>query len=293
MSSSNPHPPITMQADHTADPAVAQASPQAAFARQAPMQEEGTMPEDHSMPAPHEQDETLESRTEEYWGTVYSSGREVAFGGIEQSRSVYWTEADEAAYLERVKAKASTMASELLTKAQAEVADIREAARQEGYANGLAEAKEELEVFRSSIAENVASVLSAIEGQCTQVFRNWQEDIVGVARLAVEKATAITISEERTAVLRSLIEQSLATLEDHRIITLRVHPEDEPAITDIMDSTTERRTDIGSWKVLADASITPGGLQLDTGSSLAQSTVESRLAAVDSVLRHLSLPEMP
>ncbi|WP_051257897.1 FliH/SctL family protein [Desulfovibrio cuneatus] len=288
MSSSNPHPPITMPAEPAADPAVAQGSPQAAFAGEAPMPEEG----DTHAPG-EEQGADLESRTEEYWGTVYASGREVAFGGIEQSRSVYWTEADEAAYLERVKSKASAMASELLAKAQAEVADIREAARQEGYTNGLAEAKEELEVFRTSIAENVASVLSAIEGQCTQVFRNWQDDIVGVARLAVEKATAITISEERTAVLRSLIEQSLSALEDHRIITLCVHPEDEPAITDIMQSTTERRTDIGTWKVVADASITPGGLKLDTGSSMAQSTVESRLAAVDSVLRHLSLPEMP
>ena len=58
------------------------------------------------------------------WGTIFSGGREHTLGGLEQSRSTAWSADDEAAYLERVKAKAAAMAERILADGDADLIGI-------------------------------------------------------------------------------------------------------------------------------------------------------------------------
>ncbi len=227
------------------------------------------------------------------WGTVFSMGREHSLGGIERGRSTAWTEADEAAYLERVRDKAARMAAEMLDAARAEAGALREQARQEGYNQGIDEARAELEAFRAGMADSVSAVLSAIEGQCSHIFGQWRSDLVGVARLAVEKITAIELSTERAAILEALLTESVGILEKRRDLVIRVNPEDEPVITDIVALTREKFPDVQAWRVRADAGISPGGMVVESEYSLAEGRVESRRIAVDEVLSHLTLPGTP
>jgi flagellar assembly protein FliH len=113
---------------------------------------------------------------------------------------------------------------------------------------------------------------------------------VGVARLAVERVTAIELSERRGSVLEGLLLEAVALLEKRRELVIRVNPEDEPVIEDIIKTTRERFDDVHSWRVKADASITPGGMEVESESSLAEGRVESRIAAVDQILASLTLP---
>jgi len=225
------------------------------------------------------------------WGTVFSLGREHSLKGLEHSRSTAWTEKDEADYLNRVRAKAGQMAAGMMAEAKTQAEQMREQARQEGYAAGLAEAQGELDAFRAAMADSVSAVLSAIEGQCSHIFEQWREDILGVARLAVERITAVELSERRREVLEGLLLEAVALLEKRRELTIRANPEDEPVIEDIIKITKERFDDVRSWRVKADASITPGGLVVESESSLAEGRVESRIAAVDQILSHLTLPD--
>jgi len=225
------------------------------------------------------------------WGTVFSLGREQALKGFDQARSTSWTEKDEAEYLERVRVKAEQIAAGMIAEAKNQAEQIREEARQDGYAKGLAEAQGELEAFRAAMADSVSAVLSAIEGQCSHIFAQWREDIVGVARLAVERVTAIELSERRGSVLEGLLLEAVALLEKRRELVIRVNPEDEPVIEDIIKTTRERFDDVHSWRVKADASITPGGMVVESESSLAEGRVESRIAAVDQILASLTLPD--
>ena len=225
------------------------------------------------------------------WGTVFSLGREQSLKGLEQSRSMAWTEKDEAEYMERVRAKAGQMASGIIAEANAKAEQIREEARQSGYAAGLNEAQGELDSFRAAMADSVSSVLHAIEGQCSHIFAQWREDIVAMTRLAVERITAVELSERRREVLEGLLLEAIALLEKRRELVIRVSPEDEPVIEDIIKITRERFDDVRSWRVKADASITPGGMVVESESSLAEGRVESRLAAVDQILARLTLPD--
>ncbi|MDR0339457.1 MAG: flagellar assembly protein FliH, partial [Desulfovibrio sp.] len=229
----------------------------------------------------------------EAWGTIFSSSGEHNLGGIEHARSKAWTEQDEAAYLDRVRRKAEQIAADLIAEARAEAENVRRHARQQGYDEGLAEASAELETFRAGMAESVSAVLSAIEGQCSHIFDQWREDITEVARLAVSRVTAIELTEKRREVLEALIIEAVGLLEKRRELTIRVNPEDEPVLNDIVSTTQERFADVKSWRVKADADISPGGMIVESESSLAEGRIESRAAAVDEVLKKLRLPEHP
>jgi len=225
------------------------------------------------------------------WGTVFSLGREQALKGFDLAHSTTWTEKDEAAYLERVRGKAEQIAAGIISEAKTQAEQIREEARQDGYTKGLAEAQGELEAFRAAMADSVSAVLSAIEGQCSHIFTQWREDIVGVARLAVERITTVELAERRGSVLEGLLLEAVALLEKRRELVIRVNPDDEPVIGDIVKTTRERFDDVRSWRVKADAAITPGGMVVESESSLAEGRMESRIAAVDQILVSLTLPD--
>lgn len=224
------------------------------------------------------------------WGTIYTSSGEKSSTSIESSRSSQWSEEDEAKYLERVKTKAQAMATKLLEDAKAEADIIREQVRTEGYNQGIAEANDELEAFRSSMADSVSAVLSAIEGQCSHIFEQWRTDIIEVAKIAVEKMVSLSLSEDKKKMLEALLTESIANLDSSRVLTIHVHPDDEPVLSDIIGFTKEKYPDVSSWRVKADSGVTPGGMIVESESSLASALIESRRIAVNSVLEHLTLP---
>ena len=227
--------------------------------------------------------------TRDSWGTIYSQGREHSLGGIEHKRSTAWTPEDEAAYMDRVRERAGQMATRLLADARREAEDIKRTAREEGYAAGLEDAQAELEQFRSGMGEAVSSVLSTIEGQCSGIFDQWRADIVAIARLAVRKITALELSERKSEMLEALLSESVGLLEKRKELVIRVNPEDEPMLADIVGLARERFPDVNTWRVRADATITPGGMVVESESSLAEGRLESRVAAVEEVLEQLSL----
>ncbi|MDR2123892.1 MAG: flagellar assembly protein FliH [Desulfovibrio sp.] len=225
------------------------------------------------------------------WGTIYSRGDEYGLGGFERGRQTVWNEKDETEYLARVRRKAEAMAADILSAAAAEASVLRAEAEKAGYAAGAARAAEELEEFRAGMSESLAAVLSAIEGQCSHIFEQWRDDLTAVARLAVERVTALELSENRAAVLTALLDEAAALLEKRRTLVIHVNAEDAPVLEDITASARERFPDVASWRVRADPAIAPGGMLVESESSLADGRLESRTAAVDEVLKELSLAE--
>jgi flagellar assembly protein FliH len=232
-----------------------------------------------------------EEKRADAWGTIYSRGDEYGLGGFERGRTAAWNDKDETEYLTRVRRKAEAMAADMLSAAASEATGLRAEAEKTGYAAGMARAAEELDEFRAGMSESLAAVLSSIEGQCSHIFEQWRDDITAVARLAVERVTALELSEKRAAVLTALLDQSAALLEKRRMLVIHVNAEDAPVLEDIIVSARERFPDVASWRVRADPTITPGGMLVESESSLADGRLESRTAAVDEVLKELSLAE--
>lgn len=224
------------------------------------------------------------------WGRIFIGTKDSELHDVEAAKSRAWTAEDEERYLMRVRARAEEMAKDILSRAEAQAINLRQEAHDQGYAEGIQKAEAELEGLRSSMAETVNAVLGAIEGQCSSIFGAWREDLTALLRLALEKTMGIAVTEERAAMLEALYVEAVKTLEKHRSINVRVNPEDEPVVADIINTSKERFPDLVTWKVLADKSITPGGIIVESESSLADNTIESRKAAINTVLENLSLP---
>ena len=225
------------------------------------------------------------------WGTVYMGGTSFNLGNVEGEKQPNWTEEDEAIYLDRVKQKAVEMASGILEDARREAAHIRDQAREEGYNEGIGQAEQEIEEFQNTVSGSVSALLAAIEGQCSSIFANWREELVSLLRLAAERAVGMSLADDKARLLEEVYTRSVTALENRRNLIIRVNPEDEPAIADIVAMTQARFPDLKAWSVKGEPSITPGGLIVESDDSLADNRVEKRAALVNEVLKSLSLPQ--
>ncbi|MDL2306893.1 flagellar assembly protein FliH [Desulfovibrio sp. OttesenSCG-928-C06] len=247
-------------------------------------------------PAQQAEAQSKEPEDRSKWGRIFIGNKISELNDVESVRSRAWDEKDENQYLDRVRVRATEKAKEILAQAESEAAAIREQARQEGYDEGVRLAEQELEELRSSMGDAVSAVLSSIQQESAAVTRAWRDDLAALVRISVEKAFGITLQEERGKILENLYHQALRTLESARNITVRVHPEDEAAIADIIAlgqnaANQAGQTELEGWRVKGDPSLTPGGLIVESASSLADNSIESRMAAVQSVLDTLMVPE--
>jgi flagellar assembly protein FliH len=71
---------------------------------------------------------------------------------------------------------------------------------------------------------------------------------------------------------------------------VRVNPEDEAAVKDILVTTQQRHSGLEVWSVKGDPSINPGGLVVESVDGMVDNTIESRYALVDQILEQLELP---
>lgn len=232
---------------------------------------------------------TQNDRTQK-WGRIFMDNKVSDLDSLERRRSLAWSEKDQAEYLERVRQKAEDKAREILRAAQSEANALRIKAREEGYAEGARQAEAELAELRSSLGDTVHTVLDSIEKQAAGIYAAQRENLCALVRLAVEKGLGITLAAERGAVLESLFNEAVESLESARRITVRCNPEDAAALEDIIAMGHEKYPDMKAWKVHADQAVEPGGILVESESSLANNTIESRRAAVDKVLAGLNIP---
>lgn len=265
--------------------------------------------------------------TDEEWGTIFTPTGEKTIKPVsppKDSQTAGKKPFDEEDYLNKLRAKATDMALQILSEARQKAASLVQEAQEqrqntleeaktqgynEGFAKGheegmtkgheeayqhsLDEAREELDALRSNMADSVSAVIAAIEGQTGVIYDNWRDDIIAVSKLAVEKIAAVQLDEERVASLTTLLNDAVSTLKKDRRLVIMVSPDDEAVIADILETTKAKYPDITTWEVRGNPDITPGGLVMESEYSLAESLVESRKAAVNTVLSHLTLSRQP
>lgn len=173
---------------------------------------------------------------------------------------------------------------------RAEADRLHAQAKSDGYDAGLVQAGEELDAFRAAMGESVAAVLAALQQQCDRIFEGWREEVVELFRVCVEKGTGWVLDEQYAAVLESLVVEAVRQLEDRRVVTLRVHPDDEATVADMFVAARERLPGLGQWIVTGDASVALGGLIAEGKSGTVDNRLELHRELVENALRQLTLP---
>lgn len=198
-----------------------------------------------------------------------------------------WDEATELEYLSRVREKAAAKACEVLNNAQAEAESLRLKAQEEGYQAGAQAAQAELEEFRAAAGGAVAAVLGSIESQVAAVLDEWRGELVNLVRVAVEAGTGAQMSQDRANILAALFTQAAEQLMTSRHTAVRVNPEDEAVVADIIDSAGGYYREL--YQVKADPDLAPGSIVLENSDGKVENTLEQRRHLVDEILSELSI----
>ena len=186
----------------------------------------------------------------------------------------------EAMQLEREKAR----------KELAEAERIRAAAHDEGYKTGMDQVAGDLQQIRYELAQYVGWMMQAVQVQTHDICRQWREQLVELTQAAVSAGTGYVLSTQHEAVLRALMLDAVKQLEDRATITVRVHPEDEEAVTDMFAAARERVPELRQWIVNTDAGMEPGGFVAESISGSVDCRREHFRELVENILVHLALP---
>jgi flagellar biosynthesis/type III secretory pathway protein FliH len=166
-------------------------------------------------------------------------------------------------------------------------------AEEAGHAAGIGQAQAELEHFRAVMGESVGVLLSAIHAQCDRIFDVWKDDVCALLRACVEKGTGLVLDRDRVLLLEQLFLDSVKLFEARSSVLVRVRPEDEAIVADMVAAAQEHISGLAAWGVQGDPELASGDLVLETAHSRVESRIEERRGAVDEALRHVLLPVAP
>jgi len=216
---------------------------------------------------------------------------EFSLGQLESGRSRLMDEALEAEFYERIKVKAAAKARDILAQAMAEAADIREQARLEGQAQAEQEAVDQLEAARKDMGNALARALDAVGHGKKEIWRAHRAELAELIRLAVEKVVGVQFADEKRKILSKLLDQAAKHLDQTQPLILRLNPEDEPVMREILSQELDKFPSLAQWSITPDPSLEPGGLIVESDQGMIDNSIEARLAGVMDILEQLSLPD--
>lgn len=176
------------------------------------------------------------------------------------------------------------------SKELAEAERIRASAHEEGYKAGMDQVAGDLQQIRFELAQYVGWMMQSVQAQTHDICRQWRESLVELTKAAVSAGTGYVLSTQHEDVLRSLLLAAVRQLENRTTITVRVHPEDEEAVTDMFATARERVPELQQWIVNTDDKMEPGGFVAESCSGSVDCRRERFRELVENILVHLGLP---
>ncbi len=167
---------------------------------------------------------------------------------------------------------------------------LREKARDEGFQAGMNQAGAELREFRADMGNELATLMRAVEAQCSQITAYWRDDLAELMRVAVHAGTGYVLDSQHEEILTNLVFQAIHLLEERSVITLRVNPEDESIVSDLFKAAREKAPELNQWIVNGDETIDRGGLVAESGSGSVDLRRQNFEELLHSILDHLFLP---
>ncbi|BDQ36894.1 flagellar assembly protein FliH [Pseudodesulfovibrio nedwellii] len=208
---------------------------------------------------------------------------------LEGKRQLLWDDATNNEYLDRVKRKAMEAAKEIKMLAELEAEALRATARHDGYAEGVAQAQEDINSHIQDISTQGEALLAKIGAYGTTIFEDRREDILNLIRLAVEKTLKVEIDEKRMASLESLMSEALDRIESQRQLTIKCHPEDVTGLEEYLRAIQDRNPSLQYWTVRGDASIESGGVVIEGAGGKVDNTIDTRWESVEPILDQLAV----
>lgn len=207
---------------------------------------------------------------------------------MEGKKPPTWDEESCSVLLERVRAKAQDAAVKLLADARREAQEIKEQARQDGQAEGYAQAQAEVDRQMREFGMTLGTILEAIQTQEVRIFEAQRQDFARLIQLAVHKAVGVEMAERRKEILDTLLQEALERMESLRQITVRVAPEDVEGMEILLAQARAAFPRLEQWKTRGDKTVASGGVILESRTGMADNSLDARWKEVAAILDRLA-----
>ncbi|GHV65512.1 flagellar assembly protein FliH [Spirochaetia bacterium] len=155
----------------------------------------------------------------------------------------------------------------------------RSAGREEGFAEGKAEA--------DRLIERVHTVLERAQGQRERILEETEQQIVDLVLLMTRKVVKI-ISETQKDVVRSNVTAALQKVKGRGNIIIRVNMADVKLTTEHVNNFIQKMEGVQGIQVAEDSTVDPGGCVIETDFGEIDARISSQLAELETKILELS-----
>jgi flagellar assembly protein FliH len=201
----------------------------------------------------------------------------------------------EVQFLERVRLRAEQKAREIIAQAMEEAETIRNQSRQEGLAEGLAEgraeADREIENLKQEFGAQFSRLMASIQEEKSKIWQEYQEELVLLTKVAVEKVLGVTLAENKEQILANLFHQALEQIEKKKELLIKVNPDDAELMQEMLEKARAECPQLDRCQIQPDAAIEQGGVILETKNSIVNNTIDARYTEVKKILDQLDVEQ--
>lgn len=171
-----------------------------------------------------------------------------------------------------------------------------ESVRQKSYQKGLAEgtakgrkegyasAKKEMDTQINQIQQNVSTVLSALENEKTDIYRQAEQMI---NKLVTELVRKVIVSEIKTnpRIIENVARTALNMAQKSSRITIKVNPKDALRTRENISFWMPVNNALSETEIVEDERIQRGGCIVDTGNGQVDARIETQLAEMEQIIQ--------
>lgn len=174
-------------------------------------------------------------------------------------------------------------AQAIIDRANAEAAEIRQKAYEEGHSEGLALAQMEVAEAVGRIAD-LARNASIDSGK---LRREAEEELVQLALAVAAKVVHRRLEEERS-LIASMVDGAMECIDVVKVVRIRVNPEDLEILKGCWEQT-QTGSSGRNIELAADPHVEVGGCIIDTDSSTVDAQIETKLAEIEQAFKAASV----
>jgi len=189
-----------------------------------------------------------------------------------------------AAVVQEAEASAAKTILEVETRRQQILDELKQQGYSEGYQEGRAQADEE----GAKIINEATESLNQMAGALRQAVKQNEEKILQLAVGIAEKILHDEIALRPDTVLKTL-DEALMKVSDLEEVTIKVNPEDMPAIQAQEESIRDRLKSVRKVEFAASPKIQQGGVLIETGSGTVDAQIKTQLSVIQEAFEFVRM----
>lgn len=165
----------------------------------------------------------------------------------------------------------------IVSRAQKDAQTIKEAAKQDGYREGISQAKNDIEALKTNLSE--------FYGYKDVVFNKVSECILDISVEIAKKIINKQIETDSDAII-SIIKAAVSEVnKTEEKLTLKVMPKDVELVKDRIPEIFSDGSIEAKISVVPDNNIKEGGVIIETTNGIIDATIETQLAIVENAIK--------